>query len=771
MKTTLTFVFILWINLSYSKNFKKPILFMENWGQVVDAEGRERKDVLFASRLGNMQIYFTGNSILYQFVKGEADVDLNNKDFTHLKDEKLEMCAFEMKLLGASLNPECNKKTKEAYYENYYNIDGHPEGITKVPSYSDLVFSNVYPGIDWHIYSSGEGLKYDFIVHPGADPYIIQLDYINAINVESIDNGAIKVSTPLGAVTEKRPVAFEYGSNKNVRANWNLKNKIASFTIGDYDKSKTLIIDPYVIWGTYSGGFSFDMLTKVDSDNPALIYVAGVYGSASMVSGGTQVIYGGSIDSYFACLDSAGNYLWSSYYGGGGTEATRGFAVKGNLIALCGNTTSSNNIFYQGYQGAGSSGNGYLALFDIAGVRRWGTYLGGQSDDVLASVTFNNDSKIWAVGWSESNGLASAGANQGANHGMSDGIIAKFDTTGAMNYISYFGGPSHDKFYGVTLNTTTNGIFVCGETNSLTDIAYNAYDSTFGGLIDGLYASFNGNGGLVWSSYYGGNSEDRMYGIEFEQPNNCYVVGKTYSTNLALNAYQSTIVGSADGYLFHYDDTGNPLWATYFGGNDWELLEAISIDSSGIYIGGITWGSSGLNINGLYNTQGSTDGLVVSFERNGTLRWSSYYGGPDEETVAGLYSDGVGHVYLVGNTKSLTGIAYNGYQMNLAGTDVDGYIAKLDYSYVVASIDQISNNEQFILYPNPAKEEVTLKFKHDLEFTEVKIYDSIGKEIFASINKQDKDLIIDLRNVENGFYTVICESANFRSSGKLVVNR
>jgi hypothetical protein len=117
------------------------------------------------------------------------------------------------------------------------------------------LYKDIYPGVDVRYYSEGDKLKYDFIVHPGANPYQIKMKYEGPSSVK-VKNKNLIIETSLGNVTELSPFTYqqnENGERTKVNCSFVTKGQEVMFNIKGYDVSKTLIIDPAIIFSTFTG--------------------------------------------------------------------------------------------------------------------------------------------------------------------------------------------------------------------------------------------------------------------------------------------------------------------------------------------------------------------------------------------------------------------------------------------------------------------------------------------------------------------------------------
>ncbi|MEA3497006.1 MAG: PKD domain-containing protein [Bacteroidota bacterium] len=317
--------------------------------------------------------------------------------------------------------------------------------------------------------------------------------------------------------------------------------------------------------------------------------------------------------------------------------------------------------------------------------RVWGTYFGGSRNDVTSGLAVDSNSNAIICGTTiSSSNIATSGSHQDTFGGFRDAFVAKFDSTGTLLWATYIGGIYEDRAYDITTDYDDD-IYMTGWSLSSTNIASNgAYQSSLAGGRDAFIIKLYSNGTRAWGTYLGGNSFDEGAGIMSDLSKNIFVVGWTESTsNLATSgAYQTTYGGgSKDAFISKSDSSGNLIWCTYYGGNDYERARKTCIDdSNNLFIVGQTGSSSSITTSGSHQPiygGGSNDAFILKFSTNGNRLWGTYYGGISDDkgyqiTLLGNY------FYIVGFTSSSNNIATSGtHQPSLSG-GFDGFIAKFD---------------------------------------------------------------------------------------------
>ncbi|MBS1584072.1 MAG: T9SS type A sorting domain-containing protein [Bacteroidetes bacterium] len=292
-------------------------------------------------------------------------------------------------------------------------------------------------------------------------------------------------------------------------------------------------------WGTYCGGMKAEQVTSVCVDNSGNIIIGGITASASGIATAVyQPALAGNADAFLVKYNNSGARLWGTYYGGAAYDIGQAVCVdaSGNIY-LSGATQSTTNIATAGaYQVAllGLS-DAFVAKFSAAGARLWATYYGGEQDDDAMSLACDKNNNVFISGYTSSTtGIASPHAYQTTNGGgWTDVFLAKFNSSGAREWATYYGSNGDETLQENCLSTDDSGYaYIYGTTNSTVGIATpNAGQPAFGGDIsDGFVARFNSAGERAGATYYGGSAKESAYGCIFDN-GYLYAAGSSYSVN------------------------------------------------------------------------------------------------------------------------------------------------------------------------------------------------------------------------------------------------
>ena len=559
-----------------------------------------------------------------------------------------------------------------------------------VPTFAQLRYQNLWPGIDLVYSGLSDQLKYEFVVQPGADPAQIQLAYRGVSGVRLTADGQLEVTTPLNTLHDAVPLAYQVkgGQRVPVQMSYALNNPAASgpaaaygygFHLGAYDHALPVILDPTVVlYAGYIGGAALDFGRTIAVDANGNAYITGYTESPGTFPAmvGPDLTYNGDQDAFVAKVNADGTALvYAGYIGGSSPDQGSGIAVDSNGNAyITGNTASSN---FPRTVGPDLTYNGGVDAF-VAKVNAAGTallysgYIGGSAQDLGSSIAVDGNGNAYVTGntlSSQASFPKTVGPSlvYGGGSNFGDAFVAKVNAAGtALTYAGYIGGAGDDSGNAIAIDSNGNA-FVAGFTNST--------EATFPKSV-GPDLTFNGGGGdafaaevkadgtsLLYAGYVGGSGTDSAKSIALDQNGNAYITGETDSTQATfpvLGGPDLTYNGGAhDAFVAEIQTGGsNLVYAGYIGGSGDDFATGIAVDQGGnAYIAGETnstqatfpvLGGPDLTYNG-----GANDAYVAKVNAGGaSLAFASYIGGADNDQGGGIALDGSGGVYLTGQTFS-----------------------------------------------------------------------------------------------------------------------
>lgn len=564
----------------------------------------------------------------------------------HDPDYDVDAFRVDMQLIASNPSPRLEWQQRAPGIVRYILPGTDANGLV-ADRYNSMTYHEVWPGIDLRMYVNTLGVKYDFLVHPGADPNQIAFRYVGGSTPTVKANGDLDVVTPLGTIGEQAPYVFQTGVNnasgKVIEASFDVRGQSVRFNIGEYDRSAMLIVDPQRVWGTYYG---FNL----------------------------------NIEMPRIAVDPSGNVVTS-----GTTMATNMPNVVGVL---------------QRRHKAGF--DGFVAKFSDSGAFLWHTYYGGSKSDLLRDVTTDASGNIWTCGQTDSPDLpfllaGSAPYGDWDSVSAAEAIVLKLTPAGAWADSWQVYGRESDVATGIAV--TADRVAIVGYTRSprlgglLGDLPYRKDPTNFANNTD-MFVSVvkpKTNEPARWIHnyliFYGGGGEDFGGKIAFDQNGNIIFSGITYSATFPVT--DGTVYKAfEDIAVVKFGATPVRQWATMFGSSSFELLGDLAVDATGASV--IVGTSEGTDFPVLAPLQatraagpsGRQSGFIRKLGPDGVTQWSTYYGGTD--SLSGLNGVGIdksNNVWVAGfsNRSTLIPITSDAFQLlpnGLAG--YDGYIAKIN---------------------------------------------------------------------------------------------
>ena len=384
--------------------------------------------------------------------------------------------------------------------------------------------------------------------------------------------------------------------------------------------------------------------------------------------------------------------VWSSYLGSSATEFGYDIAIDGDGNAwVSGETTGSSWVsggFDTSFNG---SWDAFVAKINANGTLAWTSYLGGSDYDSGEAIAIDGEGNAWVTGDTRSSGWVIGGFDTTFNDVVGhtfprDAYVAKINGSGMLEWSSYLGGTSWDYGLGIAIDGSGNA-WVTGATTSPGwvsggfDTSYNGgYDNWAG---DAYVAKINANGTLAWSSYLGGSSDDLGQVIAIDASGNAWVTGWTKSSGWVSGGFDTVRGGTQDAFVVKINANGTLAWSSYMGGDNDDLGNGIAIDSGGnaTVVGNTT--SSGW-VNGAFGSiyNGGQDGFVARVNANGALAWSAYMGGAGADGCNAVATDVNGNAWIIGGTYS-SGWTAGGSDTSFNGIR-DAFVAKVAANGVLA---------------------------------------------------------------------------------------
>ena len=249
-------------------------------------------------------------------------------------------------------------------------------------------------------------------------------------------------------------------------------------------------------WTKQLGTSSDDYSYSVAVDGPGNAFISG-FTRGSL--GGRHV--GGYFipDAFLAKYDASGTLQWTDQLATSGYDTSYSVAVDG-----AGNAFISwiSDFHY----------NAFLAKYDASGKRLWTKKLGTAGTDVVWSVAVDNSGNAFISGYTD----RSLG---GDNAGSNDAFLAKYDTSGTLQWTKQLGTSNADESYSVAVDDAGNA-FISGYTEG-------SLGGPNVGRADAFLAKYDTSGVPQWTRQLGTSGDDESWSVAVDGSGNAFISGKT----------------------------------------------------------------------------------------------------------------------------------------------------------------------------------------------------------------------------------------------------
>jgi hypothetical protein len=594
---------------------------------------------------------------------------------------------------------------------------------TGIPTFGDVAYRAVWPGIDASLGGSSGTIEFVYTVAPHADARRIVLSYRAASRITLDRHGNLVVSAGRGrTLRQLAPQAYQRiaGRRRSVAVRYVVRGTRVSLALGVYDRSRRLVIDPYVTY--LGGGGASDAAYSVSVDTSGNAYVAGVAPAGFPTTAGAyQTTDKGNSDAVVSKIAPSGgggaDLLYSTYIGGTENDKASAVAVDGSGSAYVTGSTSSSDFptttgAYQTSYPMGAQGAAYFAKLspsgngasDLAYSTFFGAIGGAVPGTGATAIAVDGSGRAYLAGQSTATGLpTTAGAYQTTPAGAGDSFVAKLNPAGGgasdLLYSTWLGSTAGNDAARAIAVDATGHPYVTGWTSSSNfPTTTGAFRTSAGGGRDAFVTKLNlgghGASDLAYSTYLGGSGGDEGGGIAVDSAGHVYVGGETLSSNYpttsgaAQTAYAG-VSGDYDAVMTKVDPGGHGasdlLYSTYLGGTSDDSAQGIAIDAAGdAYLTGLTSSSDYPTTTNAYQRTygggGAEDAFVARIHPGGQggkdLAYSTYLGGSGYDGGLGVAVSRPGDAFAVGYASSGFPTTAGAFHTTLGGTG-DAFLAEL----------------------------------------------------------------------------------------------
>jgi hypothetical protein len=538
---------------------------------------------------------------------------------------------------------------------NYIQGKNRSDWHTSIPTFERLRYRDVYPGVDLVYHGSQDRLEFDFEVASHTSPARIQFRFDGAKTVECDRQGNLHVAGQDGSLTFQKPTLYQYGEGNlrlPVKGGFLVaRDGSIRFSVGRYDSSKPLIIDPILNYSTYFDGASIEAFA-VDSAGEVFVSGDTLVGVATTPG----VLHPTGIGMFVSKFNSTGTGLVYSTYITGTVDS----GVPGHMT------------------------------------------VDAEGDAYIVGETGSQDFPV------------TPGAVQPTNKTDpkegTTGFILELNPTGTdILYGTYFGGSRSTQMTSIALDSSKN-MYVTGRTF---DSDFPTTAGAFQASLPSTKASNSGSGfvsridstgtQLVYSTYLTGTYDDGVAMVAVDADGSAYLVGYAFSPDFPTTAGAFQTVNHSDvdtAFVTKLNPSGSGLVYSTFLGGKWDTVtNAITLDAAGeAYVTGSTGTPDFPTTPGVIqrklgseNGQYGENAFVTKFSADGsklifsTLLGGGYdgVGGIGDDSAGGIALDATGNIFIAGHTTSLdfplTPGAMQTENLAMIGTQVAAsFVAKIN---------------------------------------------------------------------------------------------
>ena len=550
----------------------------------VQNKGQWEEDIKFMASIPGGTLQVRKQGLHYIFVDNNALYDIKHSSLKSEKPIALKMHGLDVVFDGSNPDFTIESKNPTSEIQHYFYGNDPTKWQSNVQSFGEIWLKNIYQGIDLRLYTTENSMKYEFVVAPQVPTEQIRMRYEGADEI-LMENGNLKVKTSLTDIIEMKPYSFsENIVNANsrtgfaeVKSNFKISKNVITFAFpDDYDKSKTLTIDPKLIFSTYSGSTADNWGHTATYDAEGNLYAGGstlldipASGSFPATVGAYQLTNGGYWDVAILKFSKDGSkLLYATHLGGVNADIPHSLIVnsKGELL-IFGTTSSVNfptttNAYDQTFNGGTAINNNTTGQIFSRG------------SDIFVSKLSSDGSKL----------LSSTFLGGSGNDGLN---------LFTLNY--------GDEFRGEIVTDEQDNVYIASVTDSPNFPIVGGNISSRNGVSDAIVCNLNPDlSKILWSAIVGGNGYEAALSLKVAKSGSMYVCGATTSTDLPFSqTIQPKFQGNTDGFVMKFTRDITKSYSptayngTYLGTSNLDLAQLLDLDQDeNVYVYGLTIGGN-----------------------------------------------------------------------------------------------------------------------------------------------------------------------------------
>jgi hypothetical protein len=509
-------------------------------------------------------------------------------------------------------------------------------------------------------------------------------------------------------------------------------------------------------WAKGEGGIGNEAANSITVDEQGNSYITGNIAGVAEFSG-TEYQGRGIYDIFIAKYDVSGNVVWVKTAGGDDNEQGEAIKYKNNYLYVSG--YFSDTCWFQNEMivSLGQS-DAFVAKYDLQGNLVWVRLAGGTGEDHANALDVDDDGNVYAGGNYER--AMNAGSIQlNTTNIYKESFFISYSANGDVNWAKSGLGNGVNQITGIAFNHH-QGIYLTGffsNTLQLAQLSVNSNTSSH----DVFLARVNTDGDLIWIKKAGSAYEDNANGVCSDLEGNATITGY-FSGTAMFDNNSVTYIDYNDIFVAHYDSSGNNIWVKAGKGQQLDIGFAVTSDDDGdIFVTGMFQGL--INFDGSILNGYDRDVFLISYDKNGNIRWINQAGASDTDCGLGISVTPSGKVCIAGYYRyncffGTTLIEYAHYN--------DLFIAQFNPS-VLNAINELFSDNLISVYPNPVRQGNDVYIERPEEINSVNVYNALGMSVWQGDKMRENR--VKTSNLQSGTYFISVSIEGEKRMAKLII--
>lgn len=528
---------------------------------------------------------------------------------------------------------------------------------------------------------------------------------------------------------------------------------------------------PAFIWGKQTGSTGGDEGVALAVDAGGNVYYTGVFSGTVDFDPGRGIVNltsAGSNDVYIAKMNSSGQLLWAKGFGGAGLDVGSAITADafGNVYAAGWYSGTADFNPGAGVDSITSAGSDdiFIVRFDSSGNFAWVKSMGGINLDQPTAITTDNSGNVYVLALYKGDlFIDSAGVSKKITSvGDYDALVAKFSSSGQLQWANTHGGPLTD--YAYDIKVTSSGLYTLASFNGKADMDPTGavFNLTSAGGLDIGVTKLDNSGNFIWARQIGGSFNEEGFAFSLDKSENMYLTGYFKGTvdfdpgnGVSALTAQS---GNDEMFIVKLDSGFNLKWAKKQGGGTNSYPMAITTDangnvySTGFYSGTVDFDPSSATYD---LTAANFDIYISILNASGDLAWAGGFGNQQGDWGRDIAVDAASNLYVLGlfNGGTIDFDPTSGVSNLTSAGDNDIFLIKLAPGSVLGVNDQLVNNTAVSIYPNPASSAFTVSLAQPCHNARVEVYNSLGVMVFIA-PVAESYITVNMSEYPDGLYSI-----------------